>query len=256
MAKSLSRALELAVDGAAEPEEAEWFSRIEALRGRLLSSRERLTVVDYGVEPTDLERAQQTRVVSRTETRAVSEICRSTSRSPLWGRLLFRLLREAEPRTCLELGTSVGISTAYQAAALQLNGAGAITSLDGAEAVVEVARRNLDELGLTRAQIVPGRFEDTLESVLATDAPIDYAFIDGHHQKDATLSYFEEISSSSNDNAILVFDDIAWSRGMRTAWSMIRSDSRVRFSVDLFKIGLCVLGQGRDRSHDFRIALD
>jgi predicted O-methyltransferase YrrM len=221
-----------------------------------LSSHEQLTVVDYGVEPTDVEPVQQTLAAGRTETKTVSDICRNTSRSPLWGRLLFRLVREAQPSNCLELGTSVGISTAYQAAALQLNGAGAITSLEGAEAVVEVARRNLDDLGLTRAQIVPGRFDDTLESVLASNASIDYAFIDGHHEKNATLSYFEEISSSSDDGAILLFDDIAWSRGMRSAWSTIRSDSRVRLSVDLFKIGLCVLGQRRDRRHDFRIALD
>ena len=42
-----------------------------------------------------------------------------------------RLVRELRPHSCLELGTGVGVSAGYQAAAMELNGVGRLLTLDG-----------------------------------------------------------------------------------------------------------------------------
>ena len=65
------------------------------------------------------------------------------------------------------MGTAVGISAAYQAAALALNGRGTFTTLEGAEPLADIARDNLRRLGLGMVEVVVGRFEDTLDAVLA-----------------------------------------------------------------------------------------
>jgi predicted O-methyltransferase YrrM len=49
-------------------------------------------------------------------------------------------------------------------------------------------------------------------------------FIDGHHQYQPTLDYFEMIYPKCNKNEIIIFDDILWSTGMRRAWEELKQD--------------------------------
>jgi predicted O-methyltransferase YrrM len=86
------------------------------------------------------------------------------------------------------LGTCLGISTSYLAAALKLNLAGSVVTLEGAETKARLAAQNFRELGLSNVCTIVGRFQDTLDDVLE---PIKFAFIDGHHEESATLAYFE-----------------------------------------------------------------
>ncbi len=178
-----------------------------------------------------------------------------TGKTGLWARLLFKLIRDFQPSLCLELGTNLGFSAAYQAAALRLNQKGRLVTLEGDPPLASLAERNLRRLNLNqveprtsppplggtgaRVKVVTGRFQDTLEQVLKTQAPIDYAFIDGHHDRDATIRYFQQISPFLSPRAFLVFDDISWSEGMRQAWKHIQKDQRVAFSVDAFAVGFC-----------------
>lgn len=256
VSKGLARAISATLADDADAEERRWVDQIEELRRRLTSSNEELTLVDFGaVSPEeDLSEVEMARGVEVTRT--VGEICRSASKPPRWAFLLFKLVRELRPDSCVELGTSLGISAAYEAAALELNQHGSLVSLEGAEPIAARARENLAGLGLSRAQIVTGRFQDTLDTVLRDHAPVDYAFVDGHHDRDATVAYFEQFMPALAPNALLVFDDISWSNGMKEAWTKIRTDSRIGLSVDLFKVGICALGGGGDGRRNFRVALD
>ncbi len=224
-----------------------FVDQIEQLRNQMEKSDQHVKVVDFGAGSGDSD--QSGRLVHAS----LGKICRSTSRRPASGLLLMKLLRTFQPNVAIELGTSVGISAAYQAAAMEINGHGKLITLEGAPAVASIATANLLQLGLgDRAEVVVGRFVDTLPRVLEQAAPIDFAFIDGHHDFAATLEYFETIKPSLSSSAILVFDDISWSSGMAAAWRAIVADSRVGPVVSVFSMGLCVLG-GVKKS--FRIAL-
>ena len=48
-------------------------------------------------------------------------------------------------------------------------------------------------------------------------------------------------------NACLVFDDIYWSKGMAKAWAEIIEE--VDFSVDLFRLGIVMLGDFNIKEH-------
>ena len=86
---------------------------------------------------------------------------------------------------------------------------------------------------------------------------MDFAFIDGHHDEDATLSYFHQVLSSLSEHSVLVFDDIRWSAGMAGAWRAIVAHEHVELSLDLGKVGLCVLSKGSPaRRQSFYIPLD
>lgn len=231
-------AVERAVRGRPGAEERAWIRRIEALRRELLRSDQVISLPDYG----DGNRAVSDRKPGfdrHWETRTVREQCRLGSKSPFGALLLFRLLREFRPARCLELGTSLGISAAYQSAALRLNGGGALATIEGAPELAELSRRHLQGLGLVETQVLPGRFCDVLPRVLTESEPLDYVFIDGHHDGPATVAYFDRIHPAlARGGALVVFDDVAWSGGMAQAWETLRADPRIRISVNLGAMGI------------------
>jgi len=101
-----------------------------------------------------------------------------------------------------------------------------------------MAATNLRALDIARATVVPGRFRDSLETVLEANELFDYVFIDGHHDEKATVEYFELIRPRLSVGALLVFDDIAWSAGMTRAWRTIREHPRISYSSDLISMGI------------------
>jgi len=222
----IADALRAALGHRLEPPELEWVERIEALRRALESSTEELVEITAEGQPSK---------------RGVAELTRIGSVSPQWALVLFMLVRRLEPASCLELGTCLGISAAYQGAALELNGSGRLVTLEAGHARAAVAERKLTGLGVHRVTVRVGRFQDTLESTLREFAPIEYAFVDGHHERDATIRYFAHLVSHAVEDAVLVFDDITWSQGMRDAWATIRMDRRVKLWTEATRFGICVV---------------
>lgn len=150
--------------------------------------------------------------------------------------VLYSLAAEYRPKSIIELGTNVGISAAYLAAA-----GGRVTTLDVSRYRLRLAEglHHALELNIDR---IEGYFAQTLEPALKEIAPVEMAFIDGHHQYRPTLDYFEAIAREAAPGCIFLFDDIRWSSGMRSAWAELRRDSRFETVVDLGGMGIGILG--------------
>lgn len=163
------------------------------------------------------------------------------SKSAVGGQVLYRLARAFRSRTAIELGTNVGISAAYLATALRANGPdGQLVTLDASPYRLRLARRVHERLGLMNVRYVEGLFADTLPGVLNSIDVADFAFIDGHHQYQPTIDYFNLVWRRSADGAVFVFDDIRWSAEMRLAWSELQTGPRTRASIDLGGVGVIV----------------
>jgi predicted O-methyltransferase YrrM len=220
--------------------ERAWISRIEQMRTVMASSPRELAITDFGAgarSEFDVGEFE----TEHTTTRTLAEMTGSSK--PAYGAyLLFRLVRSLRPATALELGACVGVSASYIAAAMELNDFGRMMTLEGAEVLADRSRRTLEELLLTnRAEVRQGRFSDVLDSALADLAPLEMAFVDGHHIESATIDYMNAILTRVSDEALLVFDDISWSAGMRRAWNAIAADNRFALTVDLRSVGLAVV---------------
>lgn len=229
------RRLHSAQDGGSR----QWIERIEAERDRLLSCRQSLAPT-----PGDGDVPHDVGV-------SIGAAC-GVSKSREAATLLHLLVRARQPQTCIELGTNVGISAAYQAAALALVGKGRLTTLETSMRRIEIARRLTRSIGLSNIDFVAGSFDDHLEGVLSSGRAIDYAFIDGNHRCAPTLAYFESIWRHSSESALIVFDDIRWSKEMVTAWRRIRRDRRIRIAVDLWEVGVCVTTRQPSGSAPYR----
>lgn len=164
----------------------------------------------------------------------------SASAPPDQGRLLFHLVHAFSPATVLEMGTNLGISAAYIGLGLRYGG-GRLITIEGSGVRLALARRFLEELSVERVDLVEGYFDDVLPSLLDDLGQIDLAFVDGNHQLQPTLSYFEQLRSHIPPGGLVVLDDIRWSVDMLEAWNRIITSSGVATTVDLGRTGLVVL---------------
>lgn len=202
----------------------DWFTRIEAERDRLVASKEPLTKKRGTVEST------------------VGKVARQASVSPEHAWTLWQLTRSSGARRVLEMGTCVGVSGSFLAAAAGdgPNG-GTLRTLEGHEDRAVVARDTFRRLGLTDAEVTVGTFRRTLPGALAA-GPFDLVFVDGHHDGDATLEYVDRIRAASRPGTVLVLDDITWSESMAAAWDEVRRRLGGSASADLGRVGVLVLG--------------
>lgn len=243
-AQRLLRILDATLRDQSTDPERNAMGPVEARRAALSVSTQPIELTDFGAGSPDaaLSKEAMARGVIRHDT--VGAVCRRASKSTFWTTLLFRLIREYRPKACIELGTCMGISASYQALALQMNNQGLLLTLEGSPSLVEVAQASFAalHLGSDRVQVFSGRFSETLPVAFDRLGAIDYAFIDGHHDEIATLDYFAQIKARATPGAVLVFDDIRWSSGMRQAWQTIMQDPQVRIILDLGILGICILG--------------
>ena len=251
----LASALDRAISGSPRSDSAAWFTRIEALRTRLQSDATLLSITDYGAGSTGDNRSADEMAEGVMVEKSVMQMC-NASKSPFWAAILHELVREYSPSSGLELGTCLGLSAAYQGSAMEINGAGRLITLEGAESLAGVSQKNLEGLGLDqRVSISIGRFSDTIDDAIRDLAPIDYAFIDGHHDEHATLEYFELLLPHVAEQCILVFDDTSWTEGMKRAWATIQAHDSVRLSADLGALGICVLDPSITTKASVKISL-
>lgn len=251
---AVGQALHETLDDAMSPDESGVISRIEARRSLLLQSNETIPVTDYGAGSSDSRRTHDEMRRGVQSTASVARICMA-SKPAFWALFLFKLIRKLRPASCLELGSCVGVSAAYQAAALHVNGQGRLLTLEGSPAIADIARSTLAGLELSNASVVVGPFHETYRDALETARPVDFLFNDGHHDHDALLSYFSEALPYLADEAVIVFDDISWSPGMRKAWKTIERDQRVAATIDMRTMGIALVGGTRVAGGRFSIPL-
>lgn len=172
----------------------------------------------------------------RVATERIADLCRIRSCPPSKAEVLFRLVRLLKPQRLLELGACLGVSAGYLASALVLNGSGSLVTVEGCPALAAWAARGLEGLGTVTVET--GRFDERLPEILAR-GPLDFAFLDGHHEREATLHYFDAIAAAAADDAAIVLDDIDWSAGMRKAWLALRQHVRVSAHTEIEGLGIC-----------------
>jgi predicted O-methyltransferase YrrM len=223
------------------------YISIEKLRRQLMRDRRLLEMEDMGAGGMDACHAgagdtgagmaggKAARVIRQ---RRVANIAADAAKTAKWGQLLFRIARHYHPQTILELGTSLGLSTAYLAAGAR---EAKVITIEGAESAASIARSNFQSLGLIKVDILVGNFDHLLANALERTGRVDFAFVDGNHRLEPTLRYFNSLLLHASPSAVLIFDDIHWSRGMEEAWQSIKMDSRVYLTIDLFFIGLVFL---------------
>lgn len=200
------------------------YAEVERLRGKLLANNSPVPIEDYGAGSR-----------SGPGSKSVAQIAKVSSKSPKYGKLLFRIARYYKPHYVVELGTSLGISSSYLGMA---DKSSVIVTGEGNYVVASLAKNNFESLRLTNVRIITGNFDNTLPEMISAIPHVDLAFIDANHRKKPTLTYFNELLKKVTDTSIIIFDDIHWSAEMEAAWNEIKLHPAVMLTVDLFYFGI------------------
>ncbi len=201
------------------------FELIEAVREGMLQKTTTVEVEDFGAGSR----------IEKTKTRKVKDIAKSSLKPKKYSQLMFRMVDYYQPKTIVELGTSLGVTSAYLAFA---NLQAKLFTHEGSAAIAALAQQNFDLLKLNNLELVKGNFDETLSNTLQNVASVDFAFVDGNHRYEPSIRYFNQLLTKISSKGIIIMDDIHWSEEMETAWTEIKAHPQVMLTVDLFFIGI------------------
>ncbi|MFM7218298.1 MAG: O-methyltransferase [Bacteroidota bacterium] len=212
------------------------FKPIEKIRNSLLKDRRTIQVTDFGSGST-----QRSEYPTK-----ISELAARQLLPAKYGQLLFRLVNRFQPATILELGTSLGVTSLYLAAA---NTKSKVVTLEGSGETIAIAEEIFERFNARSIGTRAGEFSSTLLPSLEELTRLDFLFVDGNHRYGPTLDYFQTALPFCHDGSVMVFDDIHWSRDMEQAWEEIRRHGNVTLSIDLFRLGILFFQPGRRQEH-------
>ena len=214
---------------------ANHLQNITILRKRLLQTYDKILINDMGAAAGPKEKM-------------ISSLAASASVPEKYGKVLFKLVRYFSPHTIIELGTCLGVGTAYLASARP---SAKIITIEGSRELSNIAGVNFKELKFNNIEQEIGNFNEKLPEVLAGINAVEMAFIDGNHRYQPTLNYFNLLMEKANENTILVFDDIYWSPEMTRAWTEIKKDPRITLTIDIYRFGIAFMHREKLAKEDF-----
>lgn len=212
---------------------------IERYREGLQRDERVLEFVDYG-SGAAVQDGSVRADGSAVRSRRVCDIANGSLARKKYAQMLYRLVnwlgiqfRKEGGLQIVELGTSLGITTAYLAA---VDSRDRVITYEGCASVSAVAKEIWDGLGLTNIECRVGALDVEL---LDHDIDrVDVVFIDANHTYASTREYFNVLAKKVHDKSVIVVDDIHYSPEMERAWREICSDSRVTSTMDLYQMGL------------------
>ena len=92
--------------------------------------------------------------------------------------------------------------------------------------------------------MLTGSFEEKLSEVAESGIKPGLIFIDGNHRKDPVLKYFNLLAGLSDNNTVIVIDDIYYSPEMEEAWNEIKLSEKVSATIDIFRMGIVFFRKG------------
>jgi len=237
--KEMRPALEYVVSESSDSKTARIAKFAEERRREIASMGDKKISIWGSPKPGDL--CHDSSIDARPETGKILEFTMEriarTGKNQKWGTVLYLIASGFKSSVVIELGACAGISTIYLSSAPNVK---KLITVEGCKDLANVAKESLKEC--TNAKVVNALFDEAISSELPLlDSKVDLAFIDGHHEKTATIHYFNRLVPFLNSRAVVIFDDISWSHDMRDAWNILSKRPEFSHCIDLGEIGVCII---------------
>ncbi len=201
------------------------FFEIHKYRTNLLKSDSEIEVQDLGAGSKKMKESK----------RKIRDIVKFSATPKKNAELLYKMIKYFESHRIIELGTSLGIGTLYLSHA---NPHAHIHTIEADKNTFLHAQKTFNLFNCKNIHAYNDTFENALPNILLQIKEVDMVYIDGHHDGEATLKYYNMILPFCHNDTIIVLDDIRWSKDMYQAWSKIILDNNVTASLDLFFQGI------------------
>ena len=210
------------------------YTTLKEFRRELKNSKEEIAVTDFGAGSR----------IFKGHKRKVSAIAKHAGMRKKRQRLLLRICEYFQPTSVLELGTSVGLATVAMSLGSPFS---KIATIEGCEETALVAAKFFQKYFLTNISLHQESFEDYFRK--NSEEKFDLVFIDGNHDKENTLAYFNQFLFQKKNDSLFIFDDIYWSKQMTAAWQEIKAHPEVTVSIDTYQWGLVFFRREQEKEH-------
>jgi len=200
------------------------FEELQKVRSTLLNDETELLIEDFGAGSHTFNGNK--RKVKHIAGRGISTKQQSE--------LLYRLVNFLNPKTVIELGTSLGLNTLYLSKASK---SAKVFTIEGSSSLNSFGESLGARYEAGNCHYIKGKFDEEFHHLLGNVSTVDVLYIDGNHIYEATLNYFNMALAKATSNSVFIFDDIYWSSGMTRAWDEIKKDPKVTLTVDAFYFG-------------------
>ena len=211
------------------------WARYLKFRSNLLSSKGSIYEKNLGAPSRKL----------KSERTKISKIARVAGSSKSEAKALLKLSHYLQPKSILELGTSLGLGTAALASGVSTQAT--ITSIEGDSEKSNYAREQFNQFNLSHIKCINSTFKEALENL--NKEQFDLIYIDGNHTYQATMNYFKWAIAHTHDEGVVIFDDIYWSKHMKRAWKEIQKNQQINLSIDFFDFGFISKRPGQRKEH-------
>lgn len=223
------------------------YEQLKSYRKSLLENKNTIEVTDFGAGSR----------VFKSNTREISKIAQTAGISPKNAELLFRIVRYFQPKSILEIGTSLGLATNSLALG---NPEAIITTLEGCKNTQDVAIKNFEKqfegaygrdftYPKPNVNFVITEFSTYFKTLNLSPITHHLIYFDGNHSKKATLAYFEALLPTISNDSVWIFDDIHWSAEMEEAWEIIKNHPKVSVTIDTFQWGIVFFRTKQMKEH-------
>ncbi len=204
--------------------------KIENQRKNLKKIYKTIELEDYGSKQQNINHKK------------ISDIAKKTLKPQKQSLFLQNFAKNHNCKNILELGTCFGITTAYLS---NVHCDSIVNTIEGCPNTSKIAKKLFKTLNIeNKINLHRGKIDEVLIPVLEKmKSPPDMVFIDANHTYNATIKYFNILLKYLNENAILVIDDIYYSKGMERAWKEICDNSNVSTTIDVFFMGIVFLNK-------------
>lgn len=190
--------------------------------------------------------------IAKPSIKSMAEIEKKLSIPHRYGARFFHCVQRYNYQTIVEIGTCIGIGTLYLAKA---NQQATVYTLEGNPDCCRKAAELFAQNEIKNIDIVPGLFEESLPLLLQKINKIDMVVIDGNHQYESTIRYFNQLLPHLHEDSLVVIDDIYWSKEMNRAWKETSQHDRVTLSLDFYRNGYLFFKKNRLEKEHFLIKL-
>ena len=217
-------------------EQAKQYQVLKNYRNSLLENKNTIEVTDFGAGSK----------VFKSNTRQIAKIAKTAGITKKRSELLFKIVNYFQPKSILEIGTSLGLATSALALG---NPKAKIITLEGCPNTMAMAKNQLQLFKFNNVELVVTEFSEYFKTQHPRPKTQDLIYFDGNHSKKATLDYFELLLPTISNESVWIFDDIHWSADMEEAWEIIKNHPKVTVTIDTFQWGLVFFRREQEKEH-------
>lgn len=218
-------------------EVSEEITKLRALKNQWKNDRSFLEINDFGAG---------TRSSTGRSLRSVSDIAKISTADDSQAQYLFQLASYLKPKAILELGTNLGWTTMHFASACPH---AKIETIEGSESLYQFSTARFKELEMRNITSHLSEFGALLRKENWSENKFDLVYLDGNHRKQPTLEYCHLLQNNLSPNAVIIVDDIYWSKEMTEAWKELIEMPPYSLTIDCFYFGLLFLEKRNQKEH-------